>query len=470
MASMDELSQSIDRDAERYVNLLRDFVAIPSISAELEHWPDCRKTTAYVKTFLEEKLHATTKFVPAGQKEVNGKMQEIPPILFAELGNAPGKKTLLVYGHLDVQPAAKEDGWDTDPFVLTEKDGKLYGRGSTDDKGPVLGWLIAIEKLNELKIEIPVNLKFVFESMEEVGSEGLPEALQSNKEFFKNVDYTCISDNYFLGKTKPCLTYGLRGINYFFVEITCAKQDLHSGCYGGSIPEAMTDLTWLMSTLVNVDGSINITGLSEMIAPLTDVEDAEYAKIDFDVADYKDTLGARGLTKKSKEELLKARWRYPSLSIHGIEGAFAGSGCKTVIPAKVVGKFSIRTVPDMTPEKVDACVVKHLNKLWETRGSPNQLKVTPQHAGRPWIANPFNENFLAGANAVKAIYGVEPDRTREGGSIPITVLFQEITGSDVLLLPIGASDDMAHSQNEKINRDNYIKGIKVMARYLLNLA
>ncbi|CAJ0955267.1 unnamed protein product, partial [Mesorhabditis belari] len=465
----DKVFRSIDVNADKFVEVLEEAVAIVSISAEPEHRDDCVKMSHWAKAKLES-IGATAELVDAGIQHLHdGTQLPLPPIVFAQLGKDPKKKTLLVYGHLDVQPAKKEDGWNTDPFVLTEIDGKLFGRGSTDDKGPVIGWIHAIRTLQENGIDLPINMKFVFECMEEAGSEGLDEALHNRKDFLQDVDFTCISDNYWLGKKKPCLTYGLRGISYFFVKVECAKQDLHSGCYGGSIHEALPDLLWVLSQLTNIDGTINIEGLNEMVAPVTDDEKEIYPKIDFCIKEYQNDLGAHGLTRKTKEEILMRRWRFPSLSLHGVEGAFDGPGSKTVIPAKVTGKFSIRTVPNMTPEKVDEVVVAHLNKLWATRGSPNRFEVIPQHAGRVWLSDPNHPNFQAGAKAMKRVFDVEPDLTREGGSIPVTLSFQELTGKNVMLLPIGACDDMAHSQNEKINRRNYIEGTKVLAAYLLEL-
>ena len=238
----------------------------------------------------------------------------LPPIILGELGNDPKKKTLLglveiahvfyplyarvpslkinqskVYGHMDVQPALVEDGWATDPFKLVEKDGKLWGRGSTDDKGPVLGWIHALQAYREIGQEVPVNFKFCFEGMEESGSEGLDQMLMSrqNTKFMQEVDYVCISDNYWLGKNKPCLTYGLRGVCYFFIEIECATKDLHSGVFGGTVHEGMVDLMWMMNQLVDGEGNILVEGLMDSVAPLTAEESAKYDNIDFDVDVYR---------------------------------------------------------------------------------------------------------------------------------------------------------------------------------------
>ncbi|XP_020293550.1 cytosolic non-specific dipeptidase isoform X2 [Pseudomyrmex gracilis] len=414
-------------------------------------------------------LGATTELVDIGSQTLPDNSEiPLPPVLLGILGSDPKKKTVLVYGHLDVQPALKEDGWDTDPFILTEKDGKLYGRGSTDDKGPVLCWLHTLQAYKALEIDIPVNIKFVFEGMEESGSEGLDELLWKRKDsFLKDVDYVCISDNYWLGTKTPCITYGLRGICYFTIEVTCAAKDLHSGVFGGCVYEAMPDLIYLMNSLVDVNGRILIDGIYDRVAKITEAELATYKDIDFDVDEFRKTVGTKKLAhKEDKIQLLMYRWRHPVLSLHGIEGAFSEPGAKTVIPRKVIGKFSIRLVPDMTPDETAEKVIAYVNKKWQERGSSNIMNVSMFHGGKPWSENPDHPHYMAGRKATQHVYKVEPDLCREGGSIPVTLTFQEITGKNVLLLPVGQGDDGAHSQNEKLNVHNYIEGTKLLGAYL----
>ncbi|XP_041045982.1 cytosolic non-specific dipeptidase-like isoform X1 [Carcharodon carcharias] len=466
MSYLAKLFKYIDDNQELYVKRLADWVAIQSISA----WPEKRDETKRMVEFVGkeiERLGGSVELADIGQQTLpDGTKIPLPPILLATLGNDPKKKTLCIYGHLDVQPAQIEDGWDTEPFTLVEKDGKLYGRGSTDDKGPVLAWLNCIEALQKLKEDIPVNIKFCFEGMEESGSDGLDDLVYARKDtFFKGVDFVCISDNYWLGKKKPCITYGLRGICYFYVEVECSDKDLHSGVFGGTIHEAMTDLIYLLGKLVDRKGKILIPGVDESVAPLTEKEKTLYDKIDFDMEEYCKDVGACKLLHDTKQQILMHRWRYPSLSLHGIEGAFAGSGAKTVIPRKVIGKFSIRLVPNMDPEVVEKQVVDYIKKIFAEYGSPNTLKVYFGHGTKAWLADCNHPHYRAGRNAMKTVFGVEPDMTREGGSIPVTLTFQEATGKSVMLLPIGAADDGAHSQNEKINRTNYIQGIKVLGAY-----
>uniref|UniRef100_A0A2I2ZBB5 Carnosine dipeptidase 2 n=1 Tax=Gorilla gorilla gorilla TaxID=9595 RepID=A0A2I2ZBB5_GORGO len=319
--------------------------------------------------------------------------------------------------------------------------------------------------------EIPVNVRFCLEGMEESGSEGLDELIFARKDtFFKDVDYVCISDNYWLGKKKPCITYGLRGICYFFIEVECSNKDLHSGVYGGSVHEAMTDLILLMGSLVDKRGNILIPGINEAVATVTEEEHKLYNDIDFDIEEFAKDVGAQILLHSNKKDILMHRWRYPSLSLHGIEGAFSGSGAKTVIPRKVVGKFSIRLVPNMTPEVVSEQVTSYLTKKFAELRSPNEFKVYMGHGGKPWVSDFSHPHYLAGRRAMKTVFGVEPDLTREGGSIPVTLTFQEATGKNVMLLPVGSADDGAHSQNEKLNRHNYIEGTKMLAAYLYEVS
>ncbi|CAL8109856.1 unnamed protein product [Orchesella dallaii] len=465
-----KLCKYIEDNQSKFVDTLREAVEIPSVSC----WADTRKDCVRMVDWTEGKLKALgfeTEIRQQANHEVEGKTMQLPPILLATLGKDPSKKTLLIYGHLDVQPAKTSDGWDYEPFKLTEDKGNLYGRGSTDDKGPVLGWVHAVEAFQKSGVDIPVNIKAVFECMEECGSEGLEELLISLKDtFLSDIDAVTISDNYWLGTQTPCLTYGLRGLSYFMVEVECGTKDLHSGVFGGAVHEALPDLIWLLNQLVDVKGTILIPGILDDVLKLTDAESKLYDEIDFDLGEFKKDCGIRGLTSPTcKKTTLMSRWRNPALSVHGIEGAFSDPGAKTVIPRKVIGKFSIRLVPNQHPDKIGKIVKEYLEKKWAERGSPNKLIVSMGHGGKPWVADHAHPNYVAAATATEQVYGVKPILTREGGSIPITITFQEVTGKNVMLLPMGQSDDGAHSQNEKISKRNYIEGTKLFVSYLLEL-
>lgn len=468
---LSKLFSYIDDHSQEYVDRLAEAVAIQSVSS----WPDKRgEVIKMVEKVADDlkKLGATIELADIGKQTLtDGTELPLPPVILGHLGEDPKKKTVCIYGHLDVQPAKISDGWDTEPFTLKEIDGKLYGRGATDDKGPVLAWLNVIEAYQALERDIPINIKFCFEGMEESGSEGLDELIGKRKDdFFKDVDYVCISDNYWLGTNKPCITYGLRGICYFFLEVTCAEKDLHSGVHGGAVYEAMTDLVALLGTLVDVNGKILVPGIYDLVDKLTPEEENLYESIDFDLTQYQKDLGVNHLRHQTKDKLLQHRWRHPSLSIHGIEGAFSEPGSKTVIPKKVVGKFSIRLVPSQEPDEVISLVRKYLTEVHSRSGSPNAIKVQCSHGGRSWMSDYSHPHFQAGVKATVRVHGVEPDMTREGGSIPVTLTLQEATGKNVMLLPMGASDDGAHSQNEKFNRSNYIQGIKLLGAYFEEVA
>lgn len=462
----------IDEHCELYKKRLSEAVSIPSVSADLpKYGASILKMMEWTKLHIE-RLGGKVELYP---NPVNCNI--LPPILLGEFIFDPKLKTVCVYGHLDVQPAAKADGWHTDPFTLTEIDGKLFGRGSTDDKGPALSWLWLIEAHQELGMKIPVNIKMIFEGLEESGSEGMYECIQSlskKDKFLYDVDFFCISDNYWLGKNKPCVTYGLRGMAYFQLEVKMCEQDLHSGVLGGTVHEAMTDLIKLMSTLVDNRGRILVDGVMDDVRPVSKEEEALYDDIDFSLEDYKEESTVRtvsnALIHKDKTSLLMARWRFPTLSLHGIEGAFSGSGAKTVIPSKVIGKFSLRLVPDQNPKRIDQVVTKHLETEFAKLESPNKMKVTSLHSAKAWLSSTNHPNYKAAAEAIKQVYGQYPDFTREGGSIPITSYLEDATGMNVLLLPVGACDDMAHSQNEKFNVSNMLNAIKVLGIYLHEIA
>ena len=414
-----------------------------------------------------------------------------------ETGRAPERvRTVCAYGHLDVQPAKKSDGWETEPFELTEIEDHLVGRGASDDKGPALSWLWVVEAHRKLGLALPVRLKLLFEGMEEFGSEGMPEFIAREarpppqkvdatkreiKVDFKNggwlsdVDHFVVSDNQWLSKTTPCLTYGLRGMAYFEAVVEGPKQDLHSGVYGGSVHEPLNDLVHLLGTLRAPPAAgglsherILVPGLLDAVPPVTDVERAMYETLDFDPEAYasQDVTGA-ALEGATKEQVLMARWRFPTLSIHGIEGAFSDPGAKTVVPRRVAGKFSIRLVPDMKPEATGALVVKYLEDQWKTTiGSKYALSVKMIHGGPAWVSKTDHPNYVAAARAVARVFGKPPDLTREGGSIPIANWLEDATQINVVLLPTSASNDGAHAQNEKWDKRNCRNAIKVLATYL----
>jgi len=472
MADSSAWQKWIDDNQQVLIDRLAEVVRIPSVSGDASYRHHVHDMGQWLYTAMVARGIETT-LNPLGEHTMDGQTLTLPPVVLGQYGNDPAKKTILVYGHYDVQPALKEDGWGTEPFELHHdlKSGRLYGRGSTDDKGPVLGWLNVIDAHAAAGIDFPVNLKMCFEGMEESGSVGLEDFVKREKDaFFSGVDAVCISDNYWLTTTTPALTYGLRGLMYQKVTISGPAADLHSGVFGGTVHEPMTDLFHLFSKLVTPSGQILVPGVNDLVAPLTDEEKARYENMDFKNSDLEDAVGAKTLLSDDKATVLMGRMRNPSLSLHGIEGAFSAAGSKTVIPASVSGKYSIRLVPNLTPEAVAALCTGYLEKEFAQLGSKNTLKIETLHGGKPWLGDVSHFNFVAASKATEKIYGKKPDLTREGGSIPITLTFQDILQKNVMLLPMGRSDDGAHSINEKLDVSNYIEGTKLLGQYLHEIA
>ncbi|KIM92403.1 hypothetical protein PILCRDRAFT_122062 [Piloderma croceum F 1598] len=466
----------IDNNADKFIQRLADAVAIPSISGDASRRGDVVKMALFLDNQLKS-YGVETKLVDLGEHTLEGQQLKLPPAILGKIGTDPKKKTVLIYGHFDVQPAELSDGWDTDPFTLTidKATGRLIGRGSSDDKGPILGWVNILEAHKSLGLELPVNLKFCFEGMEESGSEGLDDLIESEVKkgkggWFDGVDCVCISDNYWLNTRTPAITYGLRGLTYFKLNISGPGRDLHSGVFGRTVHEPMTDLVKLMSRLVDPDGKILIPGVDEMVDAPSEAERAIYDNLDYNIADIEESAGSATALSSDKATVLMGRMRYPSLSIHGIEGAFHGVGAKTVIPAHVGGKFSIRLVPPQTPENINPLVVSYLEAEFAKLNSKNKLDIECLHGGKPWVENFNHWNYEAAKKATEAVYKKTPDLTREGGSIPVTLTFAESLGVNVLLLPMGRGDDGAHSTNEKLDRSNFIEGTKLLGTYLYEVA
>ncbi|KAG1743714.1 CNDP dipeptidase [Suillus paluster] len=423
--------------------------------------PALRDDVIYMgETWLNGQLKALgveTKLVWLGYEDDDKKLQ-LPPLVIGRIGSDSNKKTVLVYGHYDVQPAQKSDGWTNDPFELDVRDKIMVGRGATDDKGPSCG---------------------VAECMEESSSEGLDdfieeEAKKGKDGWFDGISYVCITDNYWLNTRKPALTYGLRGVAYFSINISGPAMDLHSGLFGRMVHEPMTDMVKLLSKLVETNGTITVPGVEETVNRLTPDERKVYEAMDYTVQDLRDAVGGKEIElSEDHAQLLMNRMRFPSLSIHGIKGAFDGEGTKTVIPATIKGRFSLRIVEPQTTDIIRTLVTNFLTDEFEKLKSKNTIEIEYLGGALPWVAsNTQDSNFKAAQRATEAVYGQTPDYTREGGSIGVALAFAESLGENtsVLLLPMGRSDDGAHSTNEKLDKENFFKGTKLFGTYLYEIA
>ncbi|XP_050039688.3 cytosolic non-specific dipeptidase-like isoform X1 [Dermacentor andersoni] len=431
----------IEQSKGQMLAWLKDLVAIPSVSAEKEHRKDIMRVIKETnRILLEQDVHVTT--VPLGDQQLpDGSKLPLPPLLLGATRQEPGKNTLCVYGHLDVYPARKEDGWTADPFLPTEKDGRLFARGVAHDKGPLVAWIGALYAYRQSAAKAsPVNLKFLVESMEDVGSLGLGPylAASAKQNFFKGINFVCIPNGFWLSPLTPSISYGLRGLCSFSVEIAAARSDHDSGVDGGTLNEAMADLVHLLDSLMGTRGRIAVDGIHDDVAPISDSEWKLYEHVDFDPDEYQAKHGIWHVTIDDTVQLLMRRWRYPSLTIHGIEGAHWSPGENAVIPSRVVGKFSVRTVPNQTCQKVRDCVTSHLEREFAKRNSPNKFKVTMTQGTETWFNEPQRPHIKAAAAAVRHSEAVRSVHVR--------------TVQTLLSNPVPQSRHRLHDGNPPTNR------------------
>ncbi|WYZ41213.1 hypothetical protein EsH8_V_000108 [Colletotrichum jinshuiense] len=454
----------VDELESVFIERLGDAVKIPSISA----YGDRRKDVFEMSEWVAAKMRAVG--VDVTLKSLGkqaGTDLDLPPLVLGRYGEDPEKPTVLVYSHYDVQPADIEDGWKYDPFVLTiEENGRLCGRGTSDDKGPLIGWINMIEAFQKAGLDIPANLVFCFEGMEENGSFGLREALEDESDkYFSGIDVVCITDVVWVSDEQLSIPQGLRGILFYLITITGAEQDAHSGGFGGQISEPMTDMVNIMSSLVDSNGKITVPGIYDNVPTVTQEERDSYQKLNISDDSLLGGTGGRGLHDTQADALI-ARWKKPSLSLHRIENARSGAGAVTSIPAKLVGKFSIRTVPNMKAEDINKLVTKHIEDRFKSLGSKNDIDIDCAHQS-DWFYEEANHwNYEAAIRATRNVWSADPALTCEGGSIPIALDFKQILKKNVLLLPVGRPTDGAHSINEKLDKSNYINAIKLYGSYL----
>ncbi|CAH8845701.1 unnamed protein product [Trichobilharzia szidati] len=474
-----KLYYTIDDRKDKYIERLKQFIAIKSISEEKIHRLDVVKALRWI-AFKLLKLGADVRMKRAGRENIYTGDEipltktdelELPDIVIATIGTDKTKRTLLIYGHVDVKPVYESEQWTHDPFDMQIRNGYLHGRGVTDDKGPLLGWINVIEAFQKANIPLPVNIKFVIEGMEETGSEGLYDVLNIlSLGFFKNVNYVAISDNYWLGQTTPCLTYGLRGVVYFYVTVEGANRILHSGCHGGAVYEPLADLNYLLNSLTDNQGNILVPGIYDEVKEIDPEEIKRFEKLNFDLPTYQRHITTPGLQTYDKVDILRRRWCLPSLSIHGIEHSFDKPGAPTLIPRKVMGKFSIRIVPDQPPKLIASKVSNYLRTVHQLRGSSNRLDIKVFRDGRPFLGDHTSPNYVAAYRAIQKVWKVPPDLTRDGATIPAALALEESTRRDVVLIPMGQSLDYQHEGNERLSIENYINGMKVFAAYFYELA
>jgi acetylornithine deacetylase/succinyl-diaminopimelate desuccinylase-like protein len=450
------MSQATDnyvrQNEARFLEELKDFLRIPSISTLPEHAKDTHRAAEFVAEKLKD----------AGLENIELIETDRHPLVYADWLHAPGRPTVLCYGHFDVQPPDPLELWETPPFEPSERNGNLYARGSADDKGQMYSHIKAVETLRAVNGTLPVNLKFLLEGEEEVGGISIAEYVAKNAAKLK-ADVALVSDTEMYAPGLPTLNVGLRGLVYMEIEARGPARDLHSGLYGGVAPNAVFGLVELLSKMKDAGGRIQIPGIYDDVEPPSADEKASWQHLPFDEKEYlENEVGSTELTGEAGYSVFERTWARPTLEVHGIGGGFTGAGSKTVIPAKAVAKVSIRLVPRQDPNKVMKSVEQFV-KDNAPRGVRFEVRVLG--AGPGLMVNTDNRAIQVAAKAFSDIYGKQTVFTRSGGSIPIVGDFATHVGIPTILMGFGLPDDGLHSPNEKYSIRNYYDGIRTIAHF-----
>lgn len=449
---MSKAEDFIQLNNERYIDELKEFLRIQSISTLPEHKDDMHNCANFVAAKLKD----------AGLSKVEVFPTEGHPIVYGEWLGAKGKPTVLIYGHYDVQPVDPIDLWDTPPFEPTIKDGKIYARGATDDKGQVFTHIKSIEAFFKSGEELPVNVKFLIEGEEEIGSPNLVPFVTKHKEMLK-CDSVVISDTSLYSEGVPTITYGLRGLCFMEVEVTGPMRDLHSGSYGGAVANPVNVLARMITKLVDKKGKIRIKNFYDDVLPLTKVEKKNIKNLKFSDNKFAKELNVKELAGEAGYSTLERIWARPTLDCNGIYGGFTGKGAKTIIPSKATAKISMRLVPNQTPKKIARLFEKHFRSIAPKSVS---VKVTELHGGDA-VLTPLDSNAtLAAARAMEKAFGKKIVYMREGGSIPIVAAFQKILKAPSVLMGFGLNSENLHSPNEHFSLKHFALGIKSSALFL----
>ena len=443
----------IQGQQNRFLEELKDFLRIPSISTLPEHKPDVERAAQFVSKSLGDAGLEHIEIIPTAKH----------PLVYADWLHAPGMPTVLCYGHYDVQPPDPLELWKSPPFEPTIRDGNLYARGSADDKGQMYMHIKAVEALRAVNGKLPVNVKFLIEGEEEVGGTSIAKYVVENRAKLK-ADVALVSDTALYAEGIPTLCIGLRGLVYTEIEATGPARDLHSGLYGGAAPNAVFGLVEILSRLKNADGVIQIPGLYDQVVPPAPAEKESWQRLPFREQDFlKNEVGSSALTGEPGYSVLERIWARPTLEVHGIAGGFTAAGAKTVIPAKATAKVSVRLAPRQDPDKIVAALKEQVRRL-TPKGIETQVNVLS--ASPAVMVNPDHRAIQVAAKAFADILGRPTVFIRSGGSIPIVGDFATHLGIPTVLMGFGLPDDGLHSPNEKFHIANYYQGIMTIAHFL----
>ena len=440
---MNTVKQYIESHRDAFANDLAELLKIASVSADSRQNGETRRAADWVASQFKSMGLATETIPTAGH-----------PLVYAESPPVPGKPVVLAYGHYDVQPPEPLDEWISPPFEPTVREGNIFARGATDDKGQMLTHVKSVEAWLKSGNKLPLQVKFLIEGEEEVGSEHLGPFVKANREKLA-CDAVVISDCSQFAPGIPAITYGLRGIAYYELRLRGPKQDLHSGTFGGAVTNPANTLVALLAALKDKDGRVQVPGFYDDVEPLSERERGEYRELPLTDAEFMQPLGVTGMFGEAGFTSLERRWARPTCDINGLTSGYQGEGAKTVLPAKASAKLSFRLVPNQDPKKITTS----LRKFFEERLPPGIQMELVDHHGAPGVVVPLDSPYMRAASAaIEEAFGRAPVFIREGGSIPIVNTFAGELGADVLLLGWGQNDDNTHSPNEKFSLDDYYRG------------
>ena len=448
---MESVLHYIHRNRDRYIAELKEFLTIPSISNNAENRADMERCAEFLRDQLETiGMQRAAVFPTQGH-----------PIVYGEWLGAPGRPTVLFYGHYDVQPVDPLDLWISGPFEPTVRDGEIYARGAIDDKGQVWMNLKAAEAHLQDQGTLPVNLKLLIEGEEEVGSAHLDTFIQNHQELLK-ADVALISDTPMFDRGIPSICYGLRGLAYFQLDLKGSSQDLHSGSFGGTVINPNFALAQIISSLKDSEGRVLIPGFYDDVAPMSDREKEELSRLPFDRERFRAEVGAPELFGEKGYGTLERIWSRPTLEVNGLCGGFTGEGAKTVIPATAMAKISMRLAPDQDPDRIAHLFERYLKTI-----TPDsvELTLTRMHGGKPWLTPIDHPAIRAASRAFEKGFGASPVFVREGGTIPVVTTLAETLGLSTVLMGVGLPDENAHAPNERMDLGNYQNGIVSVAHF-----
>lgn len=442
---MSNLDEYLAENRQRCEDDLCELLRIPSVSTDSQFKDDVLRAGQWVADQFE-KMELNVELIPT----------EGHPIVYAESEPVEGAPVALVYGHYDVQPPDPLDEWESPPFEPTVRNGNIYARGATDDKGQMLTHVFSARAWKECRGKLPLQLKFLIEGEEESGSENLYPFLETAREKLQ-CDVVVISDTSQFAPGQPAITYGLKGIAYYEIRLKGPKQDLHSGSFGGSVANPANALATMLHALLDSEGRIQVPGFYDDVIPLSDRERQEFAALPFDDRAFAEHLGVSGLHGEAGYSTLERRWARPTCDVNGVWGGYQGEGGKTIIPASAGAKVSFRLVPNQDPDKITEAL-KHLLESLTPPGI--EMELLEMHGAPGFVTSLDSPYMQAAAQAIEKGFGRSPVFIREGGSIPIVTAMRQQLGADPLLLGWGLDDDNTHSPNEKFCLADFHRGIK----------